>query len=308
MSATQRIRRRLARAAGPAAGRGRRDARPTGQPAPRRRARVAILVVNGFRRGEHADYYAEEASNYPWLKVCLRQIERHTRFPHVVHVWDNSFLPDHQDLVRDNPRARLHHRRDGNPMNHGQALDRLLGLIPDHIEYVVTLDTDAFPIRSGWLQNLIGRLDAGAMLTGVWRDEMAPKIEPFVHPSCLAARLDTLRGLGTTFARGQNQDVAQGFTRAVMAQGGAISRLRRSNQRNLHYLMGGVYGDLIYHQGAGSRDALFWTSTDKSGDEVIREALRNAAFTNLDGLMDYLSGNSPDEAGAALGLPEPKGA
>jgi hypothetical protein len=268
---------------------------------------VAILVVNGFRRGEHTDYYAEEARSYPWIELCLRQIERHTRFPHVVHVWDNSFLPEQQELIRNTRRTRLHHRRDGVALNHGQALDRLITLLPDHIEYVVTLDTDAFPVRSGWIHNLIGRLEAGAMLAGVWRDEMAPKIDPFIHPSCLAARLDTLRELNASFAKGDAQDVAQSYTRAVVEKGGSVSRLRRTNQRNLHFLMGGLYGDLVYHQGAGSRNAQFWTSTDLQGDEVIREALRNAAFRDLDGLVDYLAGDSPAEARVALGLPEPMG-
>ena len=44
--------------------------------------------------------------------------------------------------------------------------------------------------------------------------------------------------------------------------GKELNRLLRSNRRNFHFLIGGLYGDLLYHHGAGSRHAKFWTSED----------------------------------------------
>jgi hypothetical protein len=171
--------------------------------------------------------------------------------------------------------------------------------VPEGTEHVVTLDTDCFPVRNGWLENLLGRLARGAWIAGVWRDEMAPRIRPYVHPSCCAARLETLRRLGVEFTRkGGGQDVGQRLTQAVLAAGGRLSGLRRSNAWNPHFLLAGIYGDLVYHHGAGSRYASFWTSDEPERDEAARVALRDAAFTDLDGLVDALAGDAP-----ALTLP-----
>lgn len=273
-----------------------------------KRPRVAILVVNGFFRATpHADFYAEEARRFPWIDLCLRQIARFTSTPHTVHVWDNADLPEHNAILAAHPDVVVHRSRRGRALPHGQALDRLLRRVPNQVEYVVTMDTDAFPVRRGWLPNLLGRLQNGAALAGIWRDEMAPDIEPFVHPSCLAVRHDTLRALGVPFRKADGQDVAWNLTRAVADSGGRISRLRRSNVRSLHFLMGGLYADLVYHQGAGSRDARFWTSQGDQAEEATRVALRDAAFRDLDALVDYLSGDAPATVGATLGLPPPIG-
>jgi hypothetical protein len=257
--------------------------------------RTAILIVNGFDRHSARAFDVEEARRFPWIKLCLEQLERHTAGSYDILVWDNSALPEQLEILEADPRVAVfsEHEKD---VRHGRALDRLLREVPEATEYVVTLDTDSFPIRDGWLENLTGRLDAGAWIAGVWRDEMAPKIQPYVHPSCLAARRDTLLELDVNFAREpptHRVDVGQNITNAVVAAGGSISRLRRSNARNMHFLMGGIYGDLVYHHGAGSRRAFFWTSFDENADEAARIALRDAAFNDLDVLTGFLAGNWP---------------
>jgi hypothetical protein len=267
-------------------------------------ARTAILVVNGFDRHSVSAFDVDEARRFPWIRIFLEQLERHTPADsYDLLVWDNSFFPEQLELIAESPRARVFSESEsGKDVRHGRALDRLLKQVPEETEYVVTLDTDSFPIRDGWLENVLGRLRDGASLAGVWRDEMAPEIRPYVHPSCLAARRETLVGLGINFAREDGQDVGQNITAAVLAAGGRISRLRRSNARNLHFLLAGIYGDLVYHHGAGSRHASFWTSDDAQADETARIALRDAAFRDLDALVGVLTGDAPLETAAALGL------
>lgn len=266
-------------------------------PAP---GRTAFLIVNGFDRHSANAFDVEEARRFPWIRLCLERLERHTRgSSYDILVWDNTFFPEHLELLEADPRVSVFSERESEKdIRHGRALDRLLHEVAAETEYVVTLDTDSFPIRDGWLENMLGRLDQGASLAGIWRDEMAPRIRGYVHPSCLAARRETLVELGVDFARKQGVhrvDVGQNITNAVLAAGGKISRLRRSNARNMHFLMGGVYGDIVYHHGAGSRHASFWTSFDTDADEAVRVALRDAAFKDLDGLIDFLTGNGPLE-------------
>jgi hypothetical protein len=279
-------------------------ARRPGVPSP---ARTAILIVNGFDRHSRSPFDVEEAQRFPWIRLCLEQLERHTdAASHDILVWDNSFLAEHLKLLEASPRVSVFSDCERKDVRHGRALDRLLRKVPPETEYVVTLDTDAFPVRDGWLENLIGRLERGASLVGVWRDEMAPEIRPYVHPSCLAARRETLVGLGVQFARaGGGQDVGQNLTQAVFAAGGRVSGLRRSNARNVHFLLAGLYGDLVYHHGAGSRHATFWTSADAERDEAVRVAVRDAAFADLDMLIDFLAGDQPAERGRELGLEAP---
>jgi hypothetical protein len=66
--------------------------------------------------------------------------------------------------------------------------------------------------------------------------------------------------------------------------------------------MGGLYGDLVYHQGAGSRVPHFWASSDRARDEAIRVLFRDAVFSDLPALVEYLAGNTTRDEAAAAGL------
>ncbi len=90
----------------------------------------------------------------------------------------------------------------GRRLPHAEALDRLVATVGDEVEYLVLLDTDAVPVADGWLGTLTSKLDDGAALVGVWRDEMAPELSPFVHVSCLCIRREELAATGISFAEG----------------------------------------------------------------------------------------------------------
>jgi hypothetical protein len=270
-------------------------------------SRVAILIVNGFDRGSlWGAFDTVEPDRFPWIAICLRQIERHTAtLDYSVEIWDNSRLASHaaatagHECVSVHPRGATHRLRAlsrhilGRPsvdVPHELALDMLLGGLSDDVDFIVTLDSDAFPIADDWLELLIGELEGGATLAGIYRNEMEDAISPFIHVSCLAARRLDLKRLGVSF--GEGKDAGQGLTEAVLAEGGLIAPLHRSNKVNYHFLMGGVYGDLVYHQGAGSRRARFWTSRDEDAfaEEETRLILRDRAFRDLDGLISELTG------------------
>jgi hypothetical protein len=256
--------------------------------------RTAILVVNGFdRRGRWGDFNADEAREYPWIDLCLAQIERHSRgSSYEVLVWDNTWLPEHKAIIEQHPKVRRFEPSEpGSDVRHGASLDLLMRKVRPRTKFVITLDTDSFPIRDGWIENLTGRLTEDVLVSGVWRDEMLPRKPAFIHPCCLAIRKKTMRELGAKFQVGTGADVAHNVTLAVEESGARASKLRRSNHFDPHFLMGAVYGDLIYHQGAGSRAPTFSARTDADHDEAVRLALRDAAFTDLDTLVDALAGN-----------------
>lgn len=282
---------------------------PAREPKKARPPRTAILVVNGFdRRGRWGDFNADEAREYPWIELCLRQIERHSRgSSYEVLVWDNTWLPEHREMIERHPRVRRFEPSEpGSDVRHGASLDLLVRKVRPATKFLITLDTDSFPIRDGWIENLTGRLNDDVLVAGVWRDEMAPRKPAFIHPCCLAIRKRTLRELGAKFLVGSGADVAHNVTLAVEESGARASKLRRSNHFNAHFLMGAVYGDLIYHQGAGSRAPTFSARTDSDHDEAVRLALRDAAFADLDMLVDALAGNVEPSRVPRLTSPTPE--
>jgi hypothetical protein len=286
-----------------------------------RHPRVAILIVNGFRRrGRWARYNLEQALRYPWIDMCLSQVERHSQgWDYEVFVFDNSHLSRHRALMRKHEHvkvtpsagvaalARLSARLPVRHIDrltertHPAALDYLAAHVPGDFDYVVTLDNDSFPVRADWLEVLVGACERGAAISGVYRDEMAPAIAPFIHVSGLCIRPRDLRTLNVSFGRDarpeteHNQDVGQRITYELTQRDREIAPLRRSNELNYHFLIGGIYGDVIYHHGAGSRRGKFWTSTDRENDDRVNAALREAAFTDLDRLIAVLRGQAPNE-------------
>ncbi len=294
------------------------------------RPRVAIIVVNGFaRRGPRGPQRAAEALRYPWIELCLRQVTRHSRgWDYQVFVFDNSHFKPHRELIRRFEHVRLLPRswvamlgRLANRLpgpyagrllerRHPSALDYLAARVPADFDYIVTLDNDSFPVREDWLEVLVGECEAGAAVAGVYRDEMAPDVHPFVHVSGLCVKRADLRALGVSFGRDiryigdeykqvsdYNQDVGQKITYEFIRRGRPIAPLRRSNAVNFHFLMGGIYGDVIYHQGAGSRSASFRTARDLEANEQVSNALRDAAFADVDHLMAVLRGRDGDDLG-----------
>lgn len=279
--------------------------------------RVAILVVNGFdRRGRWGPYHETDALDYPWIELCLRQVERYSQaWDYEVLVFDNTHLKAHQQLMRHYHRVRvlpgswtsalgrmanrLPGWRAGRLLerSHPKALDHLVSRVRADVDYIVTLDSDSFPVRSDWLDILVTNCERGASLTGVYRNEMMPTIHPFVHVSGLCVRNRDLRALDVSFGRKMGQDVGQNISDELSRLGRTITPLTRSNVVNFHFLIGGIYGDAIYHHGAGSRRAQFWTSADLESDAAISTALRDAAFRDIDHLIAVLRGQAENDLG-----------
>lgn len=261
--------------------------------------RTAILIINGLdRRGRYGAPLSEtDARERDWIGLCLDQIERHSGFAdHEVMVFDNIELPEQQERILAHRRVRLFPAA-GRELEHAQGLDFLVEQTSPEIEYLITLDTDSFPVRDGWLEYLTGKLDEGFAVAGVWRDEMAAVLPPYIHPSCLAIRRSDLLSLDVSFSRGVERDVGANITHNFLKSGRDIWRLRRSNVRHLHFLLGGIYGDLIYHQGSGSRSPKFWMESDEVEDERVRAALQQLAFDDIDRLLAILRGEMDDVAG-----------
>jgi hypothetical protein len=162
---------------------------------------------------------------------------------------------------------------------HAHYLDQLVPVaLSDGATHIATLDVDSFPIDPNWLARSQALLRDGAALVGVlrteWNDVAAPhpsymffarEFHERFHPTF--ALPDNPRSEALLRAMGQRRlDTGAGYAMVLAEQRLPWAQLLRSNKVNDHPLMGGVYGRMVFHFGAGTRGKAFVID--------IREALR----------------------------------
>ena len=128
---------------------------------------VGILIVNG----------GEGPVEEKWLSLCLSRITGHTKWPNYkIYVWNNN-LDDESvsKIVSKTPHALLFEPKPGEKMKHAHAgpLQKLYERArKDGVDYIITFDTDAFPLKDDWIRHLVEPLDEDTVISGVWRDEL----------------------------------------------------------------------------------------------------------------------------------------
>ncbi len=260
------------------------------------RGSAAILLVNG----------GEDPPAGCWLDAALTTIRDLTEWPEYrIYVWNNNVedqaVPgmvgraDDAVLVQADPGEELSHP-------HAVPLQRLYERArADGAKFVVAFDSDAQPVSRGWLTDLIKAIENGAAMAGVWRDEISAAVRPpYLHASCLLTTVALIEERGLRFDyfsedRSIRQDTLSSFTDVVRGAGLPMEKLHRSNLNNLHWMMAGIYGDRVYHHGAGSRgNVRFWD--DRHLEAVhrentdIRDDLARFLFNDRETFLDFLRG------------------
>ena len=164
------------------------------------------------------------------------------------------------------------------PDGHAHKFDKVVDILGEHAgklnllageiaaeagpdDLLVFLDGDAFPVADP-LPVVRAGLEHTA-LVAVRRDENATDHQP--HPSFCVLRVrdwerlhgDWSPGYAWAAADGRRTtDVGGNLLRALDRRGETWTPLLRSNRVNLHPLWFGVYGDVVYHHGAGFRWAV----------------------------------------------------
>jgi hypothetical protein len=258
--------------------------------------KTAILIVNG----------GDSTESNRWIQLCLEQIAAHTEYPNYhIYVWNNRIADKAlEDWLLTWPQLTLLSAAGYERLNHPHStpLQRLYHLArQEGAEYIVTMDSDAHPLRSDWLIKLLSSLEDGAAIAGVWRNEMVPAIRPHIHPSCLCTTVGFIEqhrlrfDFDCTHSK-ERTDTLSHFTWIAEANGFSIHRLLRSNQRNFHHWMGGIYGDLIYHHVAASREGVVFHSNPYKGlgqsdeNRQLRDKTAKLLFNHYDQYIRWLRG------------------
>ena len=164
---------------------------------------------------------------------------------------------------------------------HAFYLDRLVATaFEEGFDWVCTLDVDSFPVGTGWFERAVSE---GHALSAVFREENSDTFLP--HPCGMLisrrfyedfrpeflpdqAVLKSQPFLDFLASTGQRIDTGIGYAEALWKHKISWQRLVRSNKKNVHHLIGGIYGDAIFHLGALSRAAVF--HSDKDHDQLMR--------------------------------------
>jgi len=201
-----------------------------------------------------------------WIDVQLSYLERHLPGPFKVYAFLNHLDSDHSE--------RFFYSSDENIKEHSTKLNLLADLISFNADSdedkILFIDGDAFPIAD--LGPLIDEDLPRHKLIAVKREE-ASDVQP--HPCFCLTTVGFWRQLGGDWRKGGHfwtnavgrkvSDVGVRVLKAVDEQEIDWKPLLRSNKENPHPLFFGVYSDLVYHHGAGFREA-------RGGRMVIAES------------------------------------
>jgi hypothetical protein len=157
---------------------------------------------------------------------------------------------------------------------HGTYLDMLAAYaLSDGCDYISTFDVDSWPLRDNWIEVAHSLLvKCGAVGASVLRTENGDTVLPhpsfgffeskiFRDPQCRYwipenERSNEFNSFLLRHKQPHDTGAAIGFF--LDRLGMKWTKLTRTNLVNYHYLMGGLYGEFIFHLGASSRtDMLF---------------------------------------------------
>jgi hypothetical protein len=232
---------------------------------------LAILVV----------YYLKDDEDLPLLRMHLERIARHTKVPYTLYAVVNrlsaagrALLDEHPNVViADVPSTDLRASRE-----HGYYLDALVPLaLADGASHICTLDVDSFPIDDAWVDVVADAAPPASGFAGILRAENSDVLLP--HPSCTMARREFFERYAPSFS--PDSDGTPEFRQFLRSTGQAADtgirvgyvlwthalpwgHLVRTNVVNPHYLMAGIYADVVFHLGSVGRGFLFRKDLESS--------------------------------------------
>ncbi len=164
-------------------------------------------------------------------------------------------------------------------IGHGPALELARRTVQS--PYLVTLDSDAFPISDAWLSELRSRITAQVKVAGILHHR------GYIHPSCLMVGAKTMDAWKLTFLNEKSQpsrfDVGERISNEARRRGHDISGLLRTGEDRRGSVsepvfLGSVYENLVYHHWYTTRSIL-----SKQVDDVPREAIDGSLHDLLRG-------------------------
>jgi glycosyltransferase involved in cell wall biosynthesis len=159
-------------------------------------------------------------------------------------------------------------------LGHGPALEQARRATRSR--YIVSLDSDSYPLASDWLDRLRERLTGNVKVSGIRHHRN------YIHPSCLMVERKTIDELGVSFldekGRSSRFDVAERISHEVKRHGYEISGLEQTKSLRRASAsepvdLGAEYSGIVHHQWYTTRAA---TSGGRPVDDVPNEAIERS--------------------------------
>jgi len=228
---------------------------------------VAILTVHG----NGPNYTGDFAERYSWPKLQIEMLRRHTPAGYTVVAYGNDIIAPHEEFLRSCDEVELHTTAEPTlpVLRHvWPARNWLVEENAHRFRYLVTLDSDAFPVHDGWLDRYLADLTEEQPLVAVQRLENG---DTHSDRSFMAFMSDTWQTYRFDFSMVGVTDAGAKISRAVERAGRSWRKLNRTNAWNPHPLVSAIYDDHIYHHGAGSRLPRFRQNQESWSDRPAFE-------------------------------------
>ena len=259
-------------------------------------ASVAICTIHGNSPG----YTGEFAVAHPWPALQLDMLRKYTESGYRVYGYGNRIISEHEQILRAHDEVEYISSDDviRGTWDHVWPLRNWLTrrAFADGFQYVVHLDSDAFPTRPDWLQRYVGAIDEACPVVAVQRTE-----NDYVHSDrCfLIFSVEGFHRWVFDFSHVGVPDAGAAISATLEANGVGWWALNRTNAVDLHPVIAALYDDRIYHHGAGSRVPLlksnahrFRTDQDFAWRETtLHRELMSRLFEDPEQFLAELRGN-----------------
>jgi hypothetical protein len=211
------------------------------------------------------------------LELHLQRIRQHSQnMDYHIYGADVRLAKPEREQLENEPNCTLYPADSTSSLpnrEHGENLTYLTQLaFEDGCDFVVTLDVDSFPIADDWLTKLAKYLRQSDGVTAVFRAEnndiclthpcgtaissaFYEKYNFDFYPDKASLKSEDFNYFLNKSA--QRVDTGIGLAKVLWENKLSWHRLLRTNEIDIHPLMGGIYDDMIFHLGATSRTPEF---------------------------------------------------
>ena len=245
-----------------------------------------------------------------WLEAALRRLAAHTLPRPRILVVDNGSGAGNAGRTASLCRLyRAELLRLPEPVPHGAALDAALAKVAT--PWALTLDSDAFPVRDGWLDAVLAEAGPNTAAVGASAG-MAHSENPFgnyAHPSLCLVSADFLRRSGAAFRDAWPRwDTGEQVTIEAMRLGRDVRYLPTTAFGLFGY--GVLVADSVFHAYYGTRLRIASANETARVDGIDARVIRAehgrllaAEAAHARGGADPFGGGRPSGAGMSVIVP-----
>jgi len=223
--------------------------------------KLGILVV-----------YLVNENDEKLLDLHLNQIEKHTKVPYTIYGSVNRLYPTFKEKLKHHPHVKIcdcHTTDLRSHEEHSFYLEKLLRIaIEDGMSHIAVLHVDSFPVRTGWAEELAGKLTDTCVMASIVRDEQFDK-KPVTacmffhrdfylkyHPTFLLSHKELDSADYKKYQKKHKHIIESGvgFGFRIYSAGLSWHKMLRSNKNEGHYYFSSIYDDSIFHLGAAAHD------------------------------------------------------